>query len=191
MGFLHTHHQRTFGTVFGQYTNIGNFNTHADERIDIVMIQVFHLKKYPQVNTVFFGSLITFEMGWECMYIFFLLSDYCINTWLGWNSVKLKNFICGCGCIEHSYVETITIIIPQCIQYTCCAKSTMPQSYTPQYTICNRNVHVCTFLLQNGVLWDIGLAHSVICEMCLNSIVKGRKSQITFWIYRRQPTSNP
>ena len=151
----------------------------------------FIWKNTPKLILYFLAVLSHLKWDENVCISFFLLSDYCINTWLGWNSVKLKNFICGCGCIEHSYVETITIIIPQCIQYTCCAKSTMPQSYTPQYTICNRNVHVCTFLLQNGVLWDIGLVHSVICEMCLYSIVKGRKSQITFWIYRRQPTSNP
>ena len=25
--------------------------------------------------------------------------------------------------------------------------------------LCNRNVHTCTFLLQNGALWDMGLMH--------------------------------
>ena len=32
---------------------------------------------------------------------------------------------------------------------------------------CNRNVHTCTFLLQNSALWEIGLVHCGICEMCL------------------------
>ena len=31
----------------------------------------------------------------------------------------------------------------------------------------NRNVHMCTFLLQNGALWDICLMHYGICEMGL------------------------
>ena len=32
---------------------------------------------------------------------------------------------------------------------------------------CNRNVHthMCTFLLQNGALWDICLTHCEICEI--------------------------
>ena len=30
-------------------------------------------------------------------------------------------------------------------------------------TLCNRNVHMCTLLLQNGASWDIGLMHCGIC----------------------------
>ena len=30
---------------------------------------------------------------------------------------------------------------------------------------CNRNVHTCTFLLQQGAFWDMGLVHSGICEL--------------------------
>ena len=36
---------------------------------------------------------------------------------------------------------------------------------------CNRNVHMCTFLLQKGALWDMGLVHCGICEMGLFAIV--------------------
>ena len=43
--------------------------------------------------------------------------------------------------------------IPQC---------TSPMSHNAPF--CNRNVHVCTFLLQNGALWDIYLMHCGICE---------------------------
>ena len=35
---------------------------------------------------------------------------------------------------------------------------------------CNRNVHMCTFLLQNGALWDICLLHCGICKMCLLTV---------------------
>ena len=31
--------------------------------------------------------------------------------------------------------------------------------------LCNRNVHVCTFLLQSGALWEICLMHHGICEL--------------------------
>ena len=52
-------------------------------------------------------------------------------------------------------------------------------SWIPQYIrqishnapLCNRNVHIsvhmCTFLLQSGALWDMGLVHCGICEMDL------------------------
>ena len=33
--------------------------------------------------------------------------------------------------------------------------------------LCNRNVHVCTFLLQKGALWDMGPVHHGICEIGL------------------------
>ena len=36
----------------------------------------------------------------------------------------------------------------------------------PQATMHN-SAHVCTFLLQNGALWDICLMYCGICEMCL------------------------
>ena len=32
---------------------------------------------------------------------------------------------------------------------------------------CNRNVHTCTFLLQIGALWDVGLVHCGICPKSL------------------------
>ena len=32
---------------------------------------------------------------------------------------------------------------------------------------CNRNLHVCAFLLQNGALWDMCLMHFVVCVMGL------------------------
>ena len=47
-----------------------------------------------------------------------------------------------------------------------------PQCITPishNAPFCNRNVHVCTFLLQNGALWDISVMHCGICEMGLIS----------------------
>ena len=40
-----------------------------------------------------------------------------------------------------------------------------PISHNPP--LCNRNVHVCTFLLQNGALWYIFLMHCGICELGL------------------------
>ena len=44
--------------------------------------------------------------------------------------------------------------IPECIY-----------AITHNAPFCNRNV--CTFLLQNGALWDIFLMHCGICETCL------------------------
>ena len=46
--------------------------------------------------------------------------------------------------------------IPQC---------TSPLPHHAPY--CDRNVHVCTFLSQNGALWDICLMHCGICDMGL------------------------
>ena len=46
--------------------------------------------------------------------------------------------------------------IPQC---------TSPTSHNAPF--CYRNVHMCTFLLQSGALWDICLMHCGICEMGL------------------------
>ena len=57
--------------------------------------------------------------------------------------------------------------IPQC---------TSPVSYNAQF--CNWNVHVRTFLLQKGVLWDSCLMHSGICEMAL-----------FYWFWWHQMTS--
>ena len=34
-------------------------------------------------------------------------------------------------------------------------------------TFCDRNVHMCAHLLQNGALWDICLVHCGICEIGL------------------------
>ena len=42
---------------------------------------------------------------------------------------------------------------------------TSPISHNAPF--CNRNVHMCTFLLQNGALWDICLMHCKSCEMGL------------------------
>ena len=44
--------------------------------------------------------------------------------------------------------------IPQCIKYP---------------TVHNFATEMCTFLLQNGALWDMGLVHCGICEMDLLS----------------------
>ena len=46
--------------------------------------------------------------------------------------------------------------IPQCIR-----------QISHNATFCNRNVHMCTFLLQNAALWDMGIVHPGICEVCL------------------------
>ena len=46
--------------------------------------------------------------------------------------------------------------IPQCIK-----------QISQNASFCNRNVHTCTFLLQNSALWDIGLVHCGICETAL------------------------
>ena len=46
----------------------------------------------------------------------------------------------------------------------------IPQCASPIFhnaPLCNRNVHMCTFLLQNGALWDICLMHCRSCEMGL------------------------
>ena len=45
-------------------------------------------------------------------------------------------------------------LIPEC---------TCPISHNA--TLCNRNVHMCTFLLQNGALWDMGLMHCGTCTI--------------------------
>ena len=37
---------------------------------------------------------------------------------------------------------------------------------------CNRNVHTCTFLLQNDALWDMGLLHCGIWDWCIMGFVK-------------------
>ena len=57
----------------------------------------------------------------------------------------------------------------------------IPQSTSPishNATFCDRNV--CTFLLQNGALWDICMMHCWICEM----------ESIVIWIYRNNFSSN-
>ena len=54
--------------------------------------------------------------------------------------------------------------IPQC---------TNPISHN--VPLCNRNVHVCTFLLQNGALWDSCLMFCGNCEMA--PMADGRVSQ--------------
>ena len=44
----------------------------------------------------------------------------------------------------------------------------MHQSHMPQCTILyQKYAHTCTFLLQNGTLWDMGLVHRGICEIGL------------------------
>ena len=55
--------------------------------------------------------------------------------------------------------------IPQC---------TIPISHNAPF--CNRNVHVCTFLLQNSALWYIYLMHCGICKICILWVFQGVSS---------------
>ena len=56
-------------------------------------------------------------------------------------------------CMIHRWLNGL-VKIPQC---------TSPISHNAPF--CNRNVHVCTFLFQNGALWDNWLMHCGICEV--------------------------
>ena len=57
----------------------------------------------------------------------------------------------------------VFVIKSQCTSRT---NSTMHQSRIPQCIILwQKFAHVCTFLLQNGALWDVCLTHCGICEM--------------------------
>ena len=60
------------------------------------------------------------------------------------------------------------------LQLTQFINPTMHQSYIPQCTIQNRNMHICVL---NGVLWDMGQVHSWICETGLLRCL-GRKFDI-------------
>ena len=56
--------------------------------------------------------------------------------------------------------------------------SHIPQGITPishNASLCNRNVHTCTFLLQNGASWDIG---PVPCGICKTGL---------YWLYATAP----
>ena len=56
--------------------------------------------------------------------------------------------------------------------------SHIPQGITPishNASLCNRNVHTCTFLLHNGALWDIG---PVPCGICKTGL---------YWLYATAP----
>ena len=47
------------------------------------------------------------------------------------------------------------------IKYTYLTNSTMHQTNACiTASFCYTNAHVCTFLLQNGVLWDMGQVHA-------------------------------
>ena len=62
--------------------------------------------------------------------------------------------------------------IPQCIRYV-----------SHNASFCNRNVHVCTFLLQNGALWDMGPVH---CGICATGLIDRRdKLQYTNFLSRK------
>ena len=53
-------------------------------------------------------------------------------------------------------------------EYTCYTNPTMHSTIIPQYTILwQKCAHVCTFLSQNGALWDICLMHCGICKVGL------------------------
>ena len=43
---------------------------------------------------------------------------------------------------------------------------------------------MCTFLLQNGALWDMGLVYCVICAKCLISIDPARRApdEVSLWL---------
>ena len=60
---------------------------------------------------------------------------------LPWNPLALVMSL-------HSFEDRSISQIPQCIKQI--------SHHAP---FCNRNVHTCTFLLQNGALWDMGLLH--------------------------------
>ena len=46
--------------------------------------------------------------------------------------------------------------IPQCIRHV-----------SHNAPLCNRNVHVCTFLLQRGSMWDMGQVHCGVWDWCI------------------------
>ena len=49
--------------------------------------------------------------------------------------------------------------LPQCIRHI-----------SHNAAFCNRNVHTCTFLLQNAVLWDMRWVHCGICATSLYNL---------------------
>ena len=67
------------------------------------------------------------------------------------NRVAMMTF-----CHHCSDSSAINLQIPQC---------TSPIWYPTMHHFVTEMSHVCTFLLQNGALWDICLMHCGICEM--------------------------
>ena len=68
---------------------------------------------------------------------------------------------------------------------------TNPTLISHNAPFCNRNVHVCAFLLQNGALWDICLVHCGINEMGLLYLSPGRSTVPTRPPSSRTCSSSP
>ena len=72
----------------------------------------------------------------------------------------------------------------------------IPQCNSPishNAPFCNRNVHVCTFLLQNGALWDIHLMHHGICKIgpLRSYYIEGKgNTWIILWTHKRHPIAH-
>ena len=83
-------------------------------------------------------------------------SDSTAATWVVFRRITYQRF-----------VECKTVLwLLQCISNT--TISQIPQCISPiSYNALsyNRNVHMCTFLLQDGALWDICVMLCEICEM--------------------------
>ena len=120
------------------------------------------------------------------------------HTWVArkcnLSRIAQKNYICS---DPYLFINTRM----QSLNHTCPMGRTQPRycgkrfsylwihnrpiSQPPQWicivshkaTFCNRNIHVCTFLLQNGALWDIRPSHCRICEMGLLKKRKRKKAK--------------
>ena len=80
-----------------------------------------------------------------------------------WASYQIRK-IAGCACAGNAgnvFPATAGQRFPTCIT----ARAWRNAPVLKKTPFCNRHIHVCTFLLQNGATWDRHLMHCGICEI--------------------------
>ena len=97
---------------------------------------------------------------------------YLYKTLYVWRYRCFMNDSIGQGSpVWAHWITYTTSRVHQTIRYKLGDSYNRPSSQIPQCIrqishnapLCNRNVHTCTFLLQNGALWDMGLVYCGIC----------------------------
>ena len=113
----------------------------------------------------------------HCKPLYCVMLDHAI---MAHNCTKFLRFNKAAPCVQYS----LTLLgyphkrpmsrIPQCI--------TQISHNAP---FCNRNVHMCTFLLQNGALWGMGLVH---CGNCATGLLQhtGSRKPSKFYNFAKE-----